>query len=89
MQPTLFRGDLIIYRPFREGDPLPEAGEIVVVIDPFNPDSLIIKRVLEFHVHGLELRGDNETKSIDSRQYGIVNHKQLCGVVEQVFSASH
>ena len=84
MLPTLCSGDIVIYRPIRQGISFPKKGEIVVARDPITAKQLIIKRVYEINQFGLELRGDNEKNSIDSRQFGLINIKNLCGIVEEV-----
>ena len=86
MSPTLKNGDIVIYRPTKPGDFPPKKGLIVVVKDPLDPKSLIIKRVHKENSSGLELRGDNTSVSIDSRRFGLVNYNYLCGIVEKVIS---
>ncbi len=84
MRPTLLNGDFVIYKPVNQGNCFPKKGSIVVVKNPIDPEVLIIKRVKRSSPVGLELRGDNEVSSIDSRQFGLVNKNQLCGIVEQI-----
>ena len=84
MLPTLQEGDMVIYRPIKPGKFSPQKGSIVVVKDPIDLTTLIIKRVHQANSLGLELRGDNNINSIDSRKYGLVNHNYLRGVVEQI-----
>lgn len=84
MLPTLRQGDIVIYRPVNPGNFSPKKGSIVVVKDPIDSKTLIIKRVHQENSLGLELRGDNEINSIDSRKFGLVNHTYLRGVVEQI-----
>ena len=84
MIPTLHQGDIVIYRPINSHIFLPKEGCIVVVEDPQQPKSLIIKRVHKENSLGLELRGDNQENSIDSRQFGLVNHNYLRGIVEHI-----
>ena len=84
MIPTLHQGDIVIYRPINSHFFSPKKGCIVVVEDPQQPKSLIIKRVHKENSLGLELRGDNQENSIDSRQFGLVNHNYLRGIVEHI-----
>ncbi len=84
MLPTLRSGDLVIYKPIKPGGTKPTPGSIGVIKDPINTSSLIVKRIHKTHSQGIELRGDNETMSSDSRQFGIVNINNLCGIVEGI-----
>ncbi len=86
MIPTLSPGDIVIYRPTKTDSDSPKTGAIVVVKDPINPKQLLIKRIYKSYPFGLELRGDNESRSIDSRQFGLVHFKNLCGIVEEVIA---
>ncbi len=85
MLPTISQGDRVIYRPVDPSKFSPNQGSIVVVKDPLDPNSLLVKRVYKKSLLGLELRGDNELNSVDSRKFGLVSHSSLCGVVEQIF----
>ena len=84
MVPTLSSGDLIIYRRINPQTYLPIKGSIVVLKNPLDPKSLIIKRIYDYNSNSIEIRGDNEEKSIDSRQYGSVQCKSIFGVVERI-----
>ena len=84
MLPTLSQGDIVIYRPINSKEFAPKEGCIVVVKDPQEPKHLIIKRVHKENPLGLDLRGDNETNSIDSRKFGLVNINYLCGIAEEI-----
>ncbi|WP_320667134.1 nickel-type superoxide dismutase maturation protease [Prochlorococcus sp. MIT 1307] len=84
MLPTLQEGDIVIYRPINSLDASLKEGCIVITQDPLDLESIIIKRVHKKTSLGLELRGDNENNSIDSRKFGLVNYNFLCGIVEQI-----
>ena len=86
MLPTLCQGDIVIYRPISSKEYTPKRGSIVVVKDPQELKHLIIKRVHNENPLGLDLRGDNEANSIDSRKFGLVNLDYLCGIVEEIIS---
>ncbi len=88
MLPTIREGDIVIYRPTKTHNFFPKKGSLVVVKDPLEPKTLIIKRVHKCNPLGLELRGDNDINSIDSRQFGLVNHSFLLGIVEQIIKKS-
>ncbi len=82
MRPTLKPNDVLIVRPIRQGDPLPEKGRLVLVRHPLLAEKLMIKRVHQIGKEGLDLRGDNPLESTDSRQFGLVNCHYLRGTVE-------
>ncbi len=84
MEPNLYSGDLVIYRPFRPSKDTLKNGCIVVVRSPLERGNLIIKRIYKHNQTSIELRGDNETSSDDSRKFGLVSLEQVLGVVDQV-----
>lgn len=88
MLPTLQQGDIVIYRQSGSTKITPNKGSIVVIKDPLEPSSLIVKRVYKKSELGIEVRGDNENNSIDSRQFGLINHAYLVGIVEQIIPKS-
>ena len=86
MLPSLHEGDVVIYKPINTEKVFVQEGEIVVAKHPLEPHNLIIKRVQGNSPYGLDLRGDNCSSSIDSRQFGIVSNQFLIGIVEDVIS---
>lgn len=84
MMPTISHGDLVIYRPIKNKQFIVKEGCIVVISHPLDPKNLMVKRVHQCNKWAIDLRGDNETSSIDSRQFGVVNHQHLRGIVEQI-----
>ncbi len=84
MSPTLFNGEILIYRSIKYHHNLLAKGSIVVAIDPLEAKTLIVKRIYKITSSGIELRGDNKSNSIDSRQFGIINPKNIKGIVEMV-----
>ncbi len=84
MLPTLRQGDIVLYRPVDPENFVARQGSIVVVQNPQDSKGLIIKRIHKENTLGLDLRGDNEENSIDSRQFGLVNYNCLRGIVEHI-----
>lgn len=84
MLPTLSDGDLLIYRRIRSDSYPYQPGSLVVALHPLEEKTLIVKRVHLSHTLGIELRGDNETASSDSRQFGLISKQQIYGIVEQI-----
>jgi nickel-type superoxide dismutase maturation protease len=56
-------------------------GAIVALIDPGDPDRIVIKRVVALEEGGVVVRGDNKAASTDSRHFGPVSPNALRGVV--------
>ncbi len=86
MLPSLNEGDVVMYKPINPEKVFAKEGEIVVAKHPLDPQNLIIKRVQGSSLSGLDLRGDNNSSSIDSRQFGLVSNRFLIGIVEKVIS---
>ena len=56
-------------------------GQVVAVTDPRDPGRLLVKRVHAVTRWSVEVRGDNEAASTDSRQFGPLPRSQLAGRV--------
>ena len=63
-----------------------EEGDLVVLNHPIKKETLIIKRVVLKKSNLIDLRGDNQYESSDSRDFGMVSKKQILGKVEQIIS---
>jgi nickel-type superoxide dismutase maturation protease len=73
---------------FRAGDRLllgpplwVRPGQVVAVTDPSYPGRLMVKRVHAMSRSSVEVRGDNDTASTDSRQFGPLPRSSLAGRV--------
>ena len=84
MLPTLCPGDTVFYRPTKNPSSIPLEGLIIVAKDPIRPKNLIIKRVHRSSHLGLEVRGDNELNSTDSRHFGVINYSHIIGLVDTI-----
>ena len=84
MYPTLKEGDLIIYKPLRNFEHEISEGLLIVVTHPLRKKTQIVKRISKVHSEAIEILGDNESKSIDSRQFGQIHTNQLQGIVETI-----
>jgi nickel-type superoxide dismutase maturation protease len=77
MRPSFEPGDrLLIGPPARIGP-----GSVVAVADPRCPDRLLVKRVRSIDRTWVDVRGDNEMASTDSRQLGLIRRSHLAGRV--------
>lgn len=74
MSPTFHNGQIIVL----SGLSRVSVGSVVLVA---HGGLEKVKRVYAITSAGIELRGDNETKSIDSRQFGSVPQAAVIGVV--------
>ena len=88
MLPTLNEGDIVIYKPIKSQAALSIRGCIVIAKDPLTKTDLLIKRVHRQNSFGIELRGDNEMHSIDSRNFGLIQYIDLLGIVVKVVSSN-
>jgi nickel-type superoxide dismutase maturation protease len=75
MRPAFEPGDRVLVVPVLRLRP----GEVVAVADPGRPDRLLLKRVLSTGSGLVELRGDNEQASTDSRHFGPVPRSSVAG----------
>lgn len=81
MQPTLNPGDEILVNFSAYLSTSPQEGDVVVLLDPRGTEQLIVKRIVEMRGDRCDLRGDNPSKSTDSRQFGWVALSQIQGKV--------
>tara|TARA_Y100001968_G_scaffold301742_1_gene314340 strand:+ start:159 stop:437 length:279 start_codon:yes stop_codon:yes gene_type:complete len=88
MHPTIKSGDIAIYKPIRNigSKLLINKGSIVIALDPRDKKSMIIKRVYKISNSGISLRGDNELYSTDSRQFGVIDIRNIKGIVEGIIT---
>ncbi len=86
MMPSIHPGEIVIFKPTNKNkNPLLiRNGSVIVLQHPLLSNKVIIKRVYKVTSTGLEVRGDNAQSSTDSRQFGLVNTRQVLGVVEYI-----
>jgi nickel-type superoxide dismutase maturation protease len=77
MLPTLRPGDRVLVLPLLRL----RAGQLVAVKDPREPTRLLVKRVISAGALMVEVRGDNEMASTDSRSFGPLARSQVVGRV--------
>jgi nickel-type superoxide dismutase maturation protease len=86
MIPTLAPGDrLLVVPPHR---PL-RAGDLVALRDPELPARLLVKRVESVSDAGVQVRGDNDGASRDSRDFGAVGLDAVVGVAVYRYHPRH
>ncbi|MGH9078177.1 MAG: S26 family signal peptidase [Acidimicrobiales bacterium] len=76
MEPALAAGDRLLLVRGRRARP----GLVVSLPDPRDPARTVVKRVFAAHGGLLDLRGDNQSQSTDSRTWGLVASRHVTGV---------
>jgi len=71
MVPTLLPGDRLLVERLTYRRRAPQAGDVVLALDPRAPEREVIKRVYAAGPE-LDLRGDAPQASTDSRTFGVV-----------------
>lgn len=80
MEPTLRGGDWLLVDPLAYRTRSPTAGELVVAVDPRQPDRWLVKRVADVLSDGrLALAGDHPAHAADDRTIGAVGGAELIG----------
>ena len=77
MRPAFQPGDRLLLGPALRV----RTGQVVAVTDPREPGRLLVKRVHAVTRWSVEVRGDNEDASTDSRQFGPLPWSRLAGRV--------
>jgi nickel-type superoxide dismutase maturation protease len=77
MRPTLLAGDRLLVGPAGRL----RVGDVVAVADPRLPSRLLVKRVRSVGLGSVEVGGDNERASTDSRHFGAVARSLVVGRV--------
>lgn len=77
MLPSFEPGDRLIVVPVSAVRP----GQVVALADPGSPGRLLVKRVRAVGRAGIDVRGDNEGASTDSRTFGPVPPSSITGRV--------
>ena len=86
MLPYIAPNDLVIYKPIKSNRFNWKKGSIVVANHPLQSETKMIKRIYNVNSLGVDIRGDNEPFSNDSRQFGLVNNENILGIVKCIIS---
>jgi len=82
MVPTLLPGDrVVVWRGVGPWRPAIRPGDLVAVVDPRQPDRIMVKRVARLAGSDIFVEGDNAAASTDSRHFGPVGPDALRGRV--------
>lgn len=60
---------------------LTTVGCVLLSRDPYNRERLVVKRAIRREKEGWWVEGDNEARSTDSRQYGLIREELILGRV--------
>lgn len=81
MEPAIKEGSTLLVSRYHYFFRKPKANEIVILHDPTDLKRFIIKRIKGVKENKIFVVGDNEKESIDSRQFGWVDKKDIVGKV--------
>jgi len=81
MRPTLKPGDYVVVNRWAYHFRRPSAGDVVVVRDPEAPGRFLVKRISDAGPTRMEVVGDNEARSRDSRKFGPISLEEVVGKV--------
>ncbi len=81
MRPTLAPGDYVVVNRWAYRFRRPATGDIVVVRDPEAPERYLVKRISDTDSTRIEVVGDNQARSRDSRKFGPIAPEELVGKV--------
>lgn len=87
MLPTLRSADIILASSLPYLFRKPRINDIIITKDPRDNRS-IIKRIVRIENSHYFLQGDNEKESTDSRQFGMIERKNITGKVIYVLRGS-
>lgn len=82
MSPLLSDGDVVFVDTRAYTTALPQVGELVVALHPYQRDLQIIKRVADVtDDRRVFLQSDNPSEGTDSRSFGAIPYDRLLGRV--------
>jgi len=81
MEPWVGEGDFVLVNRMSYLFSKPRVGHIVVVKHPQKPNLLLVKRIVKEKLGMYFVKGDNASKSIDSRHFGWLKRDFLVGKV--------
>jgi signal peptidase I len=91
MRPTLEPGDRLLVDRAAYAVAAPRVGEIVVLVDPEEPERWLVKRVrsVDPDARRVEVRGDAAEVARDSRRFGPVGWDAIVGRAYRLYLPSH
>ena len=80
MIPSLYDGDLVFFRKYSANKSTIEIGDIIIFNHPSKKIRLI-KRVKTINDFSIEVSGDNQYLSTDSKAFGAIQKENIIGIV--------
>ena len=80
MLPSLKGGDIVFFKKYKKGSPVPKLGQIIIFKHPLT-DKKLIKRVNIVKQNSVGVLGDNIEFSEDSNKFGLINNETIIGIV--------
>ena len=90
MTPALLPGDrVLVVRGLGPLRPAVRVGDLVALMDPRGGSRIVVKRVAAIEGGRVNVRGDNEAASTDSRHFGPVDTAAIRGRVVYRYHPEH
>jgi len=80
MLPTLKESDIVFFKKYKKNISLLNIGQIVIFHHPLK-NIRLIKRIKNVNKNSIEVFGDNIECSEDSNNFGLINKKNVIGIV--------
>lgn len=91
MRPTLRPGDRLLLDPRAYRRCPPAVGDVVVLVDPEEPERWLVKRVTAYDptTGRVDVQGDAANVARDSRHFGPVPRRQIVGRAYRLYFPKH
>ena len=80
MLPYLKDGDIVFFKKYKKKKSRLKNRQIVIFNHPLKNKNLI-KRIVSVNQNNIEVLGDNIEISEDSNKFGLINNKEIIGIV--------
>ena len=80
MLPSLKEGEIVFFKPYKEGESEPKPGQLVIFNHPLKNINCI-KRISVVNQNNIKVLGDNIEFSEDSNTFGLLNKEKIIGIV--------
>ena len=80
MLPYLKEGDIVFFKKYKKNKSKLKRRQIIIFNHPLNNKNLI-KRINSVNQNNIEVLGDNNELSEDSKKFGLINDEKIIGIV--------